>query len=104
MLRFVMVGAACVVAAGTMAARQTGPGAQGRGGAPAASGPSVDWVSYGGDKGNSRYSPLDQITRENVASLRVAWRWKSDNFSAPAETRNESTPVMVNGTLYFSSG
>jgi quinoprotein glucose dehydrogenase len=63
-----------------------------------------DWPSYGRDLGNSRYSPLDQITRDNVATLRVAWRWKSDNFSVPAEYRNESTPIMVNGTLYFTAG
>ena len=63
-----------------------------------------DWPSYGRDLGNSRYSPLDRLTRDNVANLRVAWRWRSDNFSQPAEYRNESTPIMVNGTLYFTAG
>ena len=29
---------------------------------------------YAGDKAATRYSPLDQITRENVKNLRVAWR------------------------------
>ena len=71
--------------------------------APAVTAPG-DWPSYGRDLGNSRYSPLDQITRDNVATLRVAWRWKSDNFSIPAEYRNESTPIMVNRTLYFTAG
>ena len=33
----------------------------------------VDWRVTGGEPGQSRYSPLDQITRENVKSLRVAW-------------------------------
>jgi quinoprotein glucose dehydrogenase len=64
----------------------------------------TDWPSYGRDLGNTRYSPLDRITRENAANLRVAWRWRSDNFSQPAEYRNESTPLMVNGTLYFTTG
>ena len=32
------------------------------------------WTYYGGDKAATRYSPLDQITRENVKNLRVAWR------------------------------
>jgi len=66
--------------------------------------PAGDWPSYGRDLGNTRYSPLEQITRDNAASLRIAWRWRSDNFSQPAEYRNESTPLMVNGTLYFTAG
>jgi quinoprotein glucose dehydrogenase len=40
-----------------------------------------EWRTYGGDPGNSKYSPLDQITRDNFSRLRVAWRWKSaDGF------------------------
>jgi glucose dehydrogenase len=36
-----------------------------------------EWRSYGGDAGNTKYSALDQINRDNFARLRVAWRWKS---------------------------
>jgi quinoprotein glucose dehydrogenase len=36
-----------------------------------------EWPTYGGDLANSKYSPLDQITAANFASLRVAWRAKS---------------------------
>src|SRR5262249_20226737 len=40
-----------------------------------------EWRTYGGDPGNSKYSPLDQITRDNFTRLKVAWRWKSvDGF------------------------
>lgn len=79
---------------------------QGRGGAPAPvpSGPSVGWTSYGGNVANWRYSPLDQLTKDNIANVKVQWRWKSDNFGPTAEFRNESTPLMVNGTLYFPAG
>ena len=63
-----------------------------------------EWRSYGRDLGNQRYSPLDVINRETVAKLQVAWRWRSDNFSVPPEGRNESTPIMANGTLYFTAG
>ena len=42
-----------------------------------------------------------QRHRSNVA---IAWRWKSNNFSAPAEYQNASTPLMVDGTLYFGAG
>jgi quinoprotein glucose dehydrogenase len=73
--------------------------------APAAApGPSVEWRSYGGNLANWRYSPLDQITKDNIAGVKVAWRWKSDNFGTSPEYRNESTPIMVNGTLYFTAG
>ena len=42
---------------------------------------SGEWPTYGGDLANSKYSPLDQITSANFASLRIAWRMKSpDGF------------------------
>ncbi len=62
-----------------------------------------EWRSYGGDEGSTRYSPLDQINRENVKELKIAWTWKSDNFGR-AEFKNESTPLMANGILYFTAG
>lgn len=37
---------------------------------------SGEWRSYGGDLGSTKYSPLDQITRENFSRLKTAWRWK----------------------------
>ena len=36
-----------------------------------------EWHSYAADTGSTKYSPLDQIDRENFADLEVAWRWKS---------------------------
>jgi glucose dehydrogenase len=61
-----------------------------------------EWRIFGGD-GATRYSPLDQINRDNVKDLRVVWTWKSDNFSRP-EIKSETTPLMVNGVLYFTAG
>src|SRR5687767_11724005 len=70
-----------------------------------ASGPNVDWRSYGAVEGSTRYSPIDQINRDNVKNLQVAWTWKFDNFGTPAETvTTETTPLMVNGVLYFTAG
>ncbi len=72
---------------------------------PAAPSPDVaEWRNYGRDLGNSRYSPLDLLNRDNLSKLQIAWKWRSDNFSVPTEPRNESTPIMVNGTLYFTTG
>ena len=52
---------------------------------------------------STRYSPLDQINRDNVKDVKIAWTWKSDNFGT-AEFKSESTPIMVNGVLYFTAG
>jgi quinoprotein glucose dehydrogenase len=71
---------------------------------PAPSSDVAEWRNYGRDLGNSRYSPLDLLNRDNLSKLQIAWKWRSDNFSVPTEPRNESTPIMVNGTLYFTTG
>jgi quinoprotein glucose dehydrogenase len=36
-----------------------------------------EWPFYGGDLGNSKYSPLDQINGNNFSQLKIAWRWRS---------------------------
>ena len=36
-----------------------------------------EWPTYGGDLGSTKYSPLDQIDRDNFGDLRIAWRWQS---------------------------
>ena len=33
-----------------------------------------DWPAYGGDKGGTKYSPLDQINRNTIKNLQIAWR------------------------------
>ena len=39
-----------------------------------------EWRTYGGDLGNTHYSPLDQINAANFNKLQVAWRFKTDNL------------------------
>ena len=34
----------------------------------------TEWRYFGGNKAFTRYSALDQINRDNVSSLRIAWR------------------------------
>ena len=60
-----------------------------------------EWRSYAGDAGSSRYAPLDQINRDNVRTLQVAWSWRFDNFGGGT---SETTPLMANGMLYFTVG
>jgi quinoprotein glucose dehydrogenase len=64
-----------------------------------------EWRAYGAEEASTRYSPLDQITRDNVKNLEVAWTWKFDNYGSAAQTATtETTPLMVGGKLYFTAG
>ena len=66
--------------------------------------PQGEWRRAGSDGGNTRYSPLDQINADNVRNLKIAWTWRSDNYGSQPEIKNETTPVMVDGVLYFTAG
>jgi glucose dehydrogenase len=63
-----------------------------------------EWRTYGGDLGNTRYSPLGQINAENFSKLEIAWRYKTDNLGPRPEFKLESTPLMVNGRLFSTGG
>jgi quinoprotein glucose dehydrogenase len=65
---------------------------------------SGEWRYYGGDAQSTKYSPLDQINRDNVAKLQVAWTWKAQNFGPRADPNYEVTPLMVHGVLYLTAG
>jgi quinoprotein glucose dehydrogenase len=55
----------------------------------------TDWPVYGGDVHGDRYSPLTQITPRNVATLKFAWRFDSDERGEP-----ETNPLIIGRTLY----
>jgi quinoprotein glucose dehydrogenase len=57
---------------------------------------SVQWVRSHGDDGCSRWSPLAQITRENVKQLAVAWTYRSGDGAGNIQCN----PVIVDGTMY----
>jgi quinoprotein glucose dehydrogenase len=67
-----------------------------------------DWSYYGHDAGGTRYSPLTQINRENVANLKVAWTFHvgdiSDGSSGKKRSGLETTPILVDGILYLTTG
>ncbi len=63
-----------------------------------------EWTVYGGDPGHTRFAPLDQIDRTNVADLEIVWRWTAQNFGPNPLVRSSTTPLMVNGTLYATAG
>jgi len=63
-----------------------------------------EWPTYGGDLASTRYSPLDQITKENFNKLEVAWRFKTDALGPRPEFNFEGTPLMVDGVVYSTAG
>lgn len=63
-----------------------------------------EWRFYGGDGGHTQYTGLDQIDRDNVTELQVAWRWKAENSAADPFFNFESTPIMIGGILYTTTG
>jgi len=63
-----------------------------------------EWRAWAGDLGSTRYAPLTQIDRQNVDELEVAWIWRSDDFGTSPEYKNEATPLMIDGVLYFTAG
>ena len=63
-----------------------------------------EWRLYGADLGGTSYSPLDQIDATNFSELEVAWRWSARNQGPSPETKNSTTPLMVNGVLYATAG
>jgi quinoprotein glucose dehydrogenase len=73
--------------------------------------PQGQWRYTAGDSGSTRYSPLDQISRDNVRRLAVAWRRPAVDPSLTAAAPNlnypedfRATPLMIDGVLYSSNG
>lgn len=72
------------------------------------SGPTAEWPEWGNDAGGQRFSPLTQITRENVRFLEMVWEHHSGDVSGgggdiPSTTAYQLTPILVDGTLYGCS-
>lgn len=68
--------------------------------------PDGEWPAYGGDPGNTKYSALDQINKDNVNDLEIAWRWKSivepvlEEHSDIRVGQHKAIPIMVDGLIY----
>jgi alcohol dehydrogenase (cytochrome c) len=56
-----------------------------------------NWLTYSGSFKGWRYSPLDQITRENVGNLKVKWI-----YQMPTTHTVETTPLVIDGVMYFT--
>ncbi|MEX2207018.1 MAG: pyrroloquinoline quinone-dependent dehydrogenase [Myxococcota bacterium] len=70
----------------------------------------ADWPWTEGAPGGGRFSPLTDITRENVTQIRVAWSYRHGDFwegSFPLHrnrgTAFESTPIVIDGRMFFTT-
>ncbi len=66
--------------------------------------PHADWVAYGGTTNGLRFSDLNQINKDNVSHLDVAWIYHTGDLREnqdASEYTFEATPLKVNNTLYF---
>jgi quinoprotein glucose dehydrogenase len=67
----------------------------------------VEWPFYGGDQAGTKWSAADDINRDTVSRLDVAWTWKTGEKPLP-EFRTqpgsfENTPLMIDNVLYIST-
>jgi alcohol dehydrogenase (cytochrome c) len=82
--------ALCVLGTATLAAQMSltsSPGADGH------------WLMYSGSYSAQRFSPLREITTENVARLQPRWA-----YQPPGTGSLETTPLFANGILYVTAG
>jgi quinoprotein glucose dehydrogenase len=78
-----------------------------------------EWRYLNSDPMSTRYSPLEQINKDNFKNLKIAWRWKpaigpalsslggtaqGNGDPTLAIYRSESTPIMARGVLYTAAG
>src|SRR5437764_1706756 len=57
------------------------------------------WLTYSGSYRSERFSPLTQITRDNVGHLRPAWMYQPAGAGALGVT-----PMVAEGVLYVTTG
>jgi len=65
-----------------------------------------DWQSYGYDAGGGRFSPLTQITPENVNKLQVAWTYRMNPMPAQKLARvpfATTTPLVVGNRMFLGT-
>ncbi|MDP6537325.1 MAG: pyrroloquinoline quinone-dependent dehydrogenase [Gammaproteobacteria bacterium] len=68
--------------------------------------PIGEWRAVAGDKASTKYSPLDQISANNIANLQEVWTWNAmalDTSTGNSPRGFRSTPLKVGDRLYVST-
>jgi glucose dehydrogenase len=65
----------------------------------------AEWPMYNRDLAGTRFSPLAQITRQNVSTLKRAWTYKlgRDRTAGTLSGGSEFTPIVVAGVMYVAA-
>jgi quinoprotein glucose dehydrogenase len=70
-----------------------------------------EWTAYAGTNASAKYSPLEQISKDNVARLQIAWRQsvvpveaRRGRATVPLATNFQVTPLMVGGRIFATTG
>ena len=66
--------------------------------------PRTNWLKNGGNLFNQNYSPLRQINRETVSSLKGVWRTHLNGSGIGVKYSGEAQPVVHDGTIYIVTG
>lgn len=79
-------------------------------GATAQAATKADWAHFGGDIGDTKYSPLDQINADTIKRLKVVWRapaidpaFLEQNPKAVLSNNYRNAPIVVDGVMYISN-
>ncbi len=70
------------------------------------SGPTSEWLQVGGSEQRQQFTPLTQISKDNVKDLEVAWIHNSGDYARESDgsglvTAMEASPLVVDDTLYY---
>jgi quinohemoprotein ethanol dehydrogenase len=96
-MRIVGLGLALAAAVALAGCQKSSPGNVDAKRLEAAAG-NAEWLSYGKDYNEQRFSPLDQVNAGNVQKLGLAWYAEFDT-----DRGQEATPLMVDGVLYTTT-
>ncbi|MEX2565220.1 MAG: PQQ-binding-like beta-propeller repeat protein, partial [Cyclobacteriaceae bacterium] len=63
----------------------------------------ADWPVYLGSKSSSQYSSLNQVNKENVTQLELAWEYRTGDIGGEKNTQIQCNPIVLDGVLFGST-
>src|SRR5262245_14105927 len=66
--------------------------------------PTNGWITNGGNVYNQRYSPLAQINRDNVTTLKPSWRVSLNGSGSASKYSGQGQPLVYGGVIYMVTG
>ena len=58
------------------------------------------WTHYGRDANSARFAPFDQINKDNVKQLQVAWTYRTGAATTGAD-EDQNTPIQIGNSVYL---